>query len=125
MDRIALGFAAVAAALHLMFFLMESVFFARPAVQRRFGVATADAAAVRPWALNQGYYNLFLALAVVVGIVLAASGRVLIGQAVVITGCSVMLGAGIVLACTDVRMLRAAGIQALPPFLAILLLVAG
>lgn len=125
MQSWALGFAALAAALHLLFFLMESVLFDRPAVQRRFGVAPTEADAVRPWALNQGFYNLFLSLAVIIGIGLWLTGRIHSGQAVVLTGCMVMLGAGIVLACTDRRMRRAAAIQAVPPLLAVVLLVAG
>lgn len=125
MQSWALGFAALAAALHLLFFLMESVLFDRPAVQRRFGVAPTEADAVRPWALNQGFYNLFLSLAVIIGIGLWLTGRTHSGQAVVLTGCMVMLGAGIVLACTDRRMRRAAAIQAVPPLLAVVLLVAG
>ena len=125
MQSWALGFAALAAALHLLFFLMESVLFDRPAVQRRFGVVPSEADAVRPWALNQGFYNLFLSLAVIIGMGLWLTGRTHSGQVVVLTGCMVMLGAGVVLACTDRRMRRAPAIQAVPPLLAVVLLLAG
>ncbi|MET0317260.1 MAG: DUF1304 domain-containing protein, partial [Rhodococcus fascians] len=63
MPVIASIFAAVAAALHVVIFFMESVAWTKPAVWRRFGVASqADADVVRPMAFNQGFYNLFLAL---------------------------------------------------------------
>lgn len=125
MHSIALVFAGLAASLHILFFLLESVLFSRPAVQKRFGVAAGHADAVRPWALNQGFYNLFLALAVFVGIGLTLSASAAAGGAMIVTGCAVMLGAGIVLAVSDTRLLRAALIQGLPPLLATALLIAG
>ena len=65
--------AAAAALIHVWFFALESVLFSRPTVFRRFGLRSAeDAAIVRPMAFNQGFYNLFLALGIVVG---ARAGR--------------------------------------------------
>ena len=58
-------FAAIAAAIHVAIFVLESVLWMRPSVRRIFGVRSdADAAAIRPMAFNQGFYNLFLALGV-------------------------------------------------------------
>ncbi len=50
--------AALAAALvHVWFFALESVLFERPTVFRRFGLRSAEeAAVVRPMAFNQGFY---------------------------------------------------------------------
>lgn len=124
MTTLALVFAALAAALHVLFFVMESLLFDRPAVQKRFGVVgPAAAEAVRPWALNQGFYNLFLALGCGLGIALALAGE-RAGCAVIVVTCGVMLGAAVVLWVSDARMRRAAIIQGLPPALAIALLVA-
>jgi putative membrane protein len=113
--------AAVAAALiHLWFFALESVLFSRPTVFRRFGLRSAeDAAIVRPMAFNQGFYNLFLAAGIVGGVVLAASGQRDAGRAIVLFACACMVGAGLVLYATDRRFLTAAAIQAGPPLLAL------
>src|SRR5262245_51086358 len=59
-----MNFAAQAAAvlaglLHVAIFTMESVLFRRPQIFRRFLTMPGDVDAVRPWALNQGFYNLF------------------------------------------------------------------
>jgi len=69
------GLAATAAGLHVVFFLFESVLFRRPKIQERFRVAPSVAEAVRPWAFNQGFYNLFLALGCFAGL-LAVHGAI-------------------------------------------------
>ena len=68
MHVIAVVAALVAAAIHVWFFVLESVQFTRPTVFARFGIRSAeDAAIVRPMAFNQGFYNLFLAIGIVAG----------------------------------------------------------
>ncbi len=113
--------AGLAAALHVVFFYFESFLFNRADVQKRFFVAPAHAEAVRPWAFNQGFYNLFLAAGCVFGIIADRGGARgfdgSAGRAVVLVCCASMTGAGIVLALTDRRMLRAAAIQIIPPLL--------
>ena len=65
-------FAGIAAVIHVYIFLMESVLWSRPDVWPRFGVGSqGEADILRPMAFNQGFYNLFLAIMIVVGIVLA------------------------------------------------------
>jgi len=114
------GAALVAAALHAWFFVLESVLFERPTVFRRFGLGSPeDAAIVRPMAFNQGFYNLFLAAGIVVGLVLVGMGEVAGGRAIVLFACACMVGAGIVLVATSRRFLTAAALQAGPPLLAI------
>src|SRR5581483_823077 len=104
--------AAVAGALHVVFFLFESVLFARPKIQKRFHVEPAAAEAVRPWAFNQGFYNLFLALGLFAGLALKK-------DAYVIFPCACMVGAGLVLIATDRRMLRPGAMQLVPPAIAL------
>lgn len=114
-------FALLAALLHVAIFGMESVWFMRPAIYRRFGAATVEAAqARRLFAFNQGFYNLFLAAGVIVGLViLRAGGNVIVGETLVLFGCACMLGAGCVLLASAGRpMLRAAAMQAVFPLLA-------
>ena len=124
MPGVALVFAVVAALLHVLFFVLESVIFSRPDVYRRFGVrSAADASVLRPMALNQGFYNLFLAVGVLVGVALCASDAVgtrTAGAAVVVFGCASMTLAGVVLAVSNRPLWRSAVIQAGPPLLALL-----
>ena len=112
MPIVAEVFAGIAAALHVVFFLFESVLFGRPAILDRFHVDAAQAQAVRPWAFNQGFYNLFLAAGIVAGLAMQV-------RTLVLFPCACMVGAGLVLAVTDRRMLRSAVMQATPPLVAI------
>ncbi len=112
--------AVLAALIHISFFLLESVLFERPDVWRRFGLASAEqASVVRPMAFSQGFYNLFLALGVLAGLLLVATGNPVAGKAVVIFACAAMVGAGAVLLVTNRRFLVSAAIQAGPPLLAL------
>ena len=117
--------AIVAALIHVWFFVLESLWFERPAVWRRFGLTSeADARVVHGFAFNQGFYNVFLAVGVAIGLGLVAGGEVAAGRAVVLFACGSMAAAGLVLVGSNPRFLRAAAIQALPPLLAILGIVA-
>ena len=123
MSLLAQTFVGIAAALHVLFFVMESVVFTRPQVHRRFGLSREHAEIVRPMAFNQGFYNLFLAVGAVVGLVLVNAGEDTAGVAVASFACAVMLGASVVLVATDRRFLPAAAVQGLPPLVALLLIV--
>ena len=75
MHPIAIVAALIAMAIHAYFFLLESVWFMRPVVWSRFGLKSVEhAAIVRSFAFNQGFYNLFLAIGVLVGLSLIATG---------------------------------------------------
>lgn len=114
-------FALLAGILHVVIFCMESLWFMRPKVHKRFGAATtADAEARRLFAFNQGFYNLFLAVGVFVGLALLDfGGNATVGQTLVLFGCASMIGAGVVLYFSAGRkMLRAAIMQASLPLLA-------
>ena len=72
---IATAVAALAALLHVYIFVMESIQWTQPRVWRRFGVADQAAADVtKPMAYNQGFYNLFLAIGVAIGLALFWAG---------------------------------------------------
>ena len=112
----------VAALFHLVTFVMESVLWTRPAVWRRFGLRSqADADTIKLMALNQGFYNLFLALGAVAGIVTVGLGHRTVGVTLIAFATACMLGAGLVLAGTGGRpLLRAAVLQAGPPVVALI-----
>jgi putative membrane protein len=123
MPAIAQAFAAVAALLHVLFFVMESVLFTRPAVYGRFGLSSQrDAETVRPMAYNQGFYNLALAIGIIVGLVLVqgTGDRQAAGKGIVLFACACIVLAALVLISTGRRFLPAALVQGVPPLLALL-----
>jgi len=116
---IAIAAAAVAALIHVYFFVLESLWFMRPAVWSRFGLdSDADAKITRSFAYNQGFYNLFLAAGVAIGFVLVAIGDSTSGRAITLFACGSMAAAGVVLFVNNRAFLRAAAIQAVPPLIA-------
>ncbi len=118
MSTAAQVFVAIAGALHLAIFVMESLLISRPQVWRRFLVTSqADADTIKPWAVNQGFYNLFLGLGALGGLVFGGDR----GETIALFACACMLGAGVVLLVTDRRMARAALMQAVPPLAALVL----
>ncbi|OAK56739.1 DUF1304 domain-containing protein [Rhodococcoides kyotonense] len=118
MPILAQVFAALAAVLHVAIFVMESVVWTRPTVWKRFGVASqADADTVRPMAFNQGFYNLFLALGIVGGLIVGGSA----GHAVVIFACLSIVGAAVVLATGGRTYFRAAVTQGVTPLVALVI----
>ena len=115
--------ASLAAFVHVLFFAMESLLYSRPAVHGRFGTRSEDVAATKPWAFNQGFYNLFLAVGTFVGVVLAAGDEVTTGLALVLFGCGSMVAAALVLVIPQPQMARAAAIQGVLPALAVVLAI--
>lgn len=132
MTVLGLVLAGAAAALHVVFFVLESILFRRPAGRRLFGVrAEQSSAPLRLFAVNQGIYNLAIAIVAAVGIGLlltapAGDDLAVAGLAVTIAGCSIMVVAGAALALTaPPRLLGAALAQGLPPAAAIVALLVG
>ncbi|HYK94999.1 MAG TPA: DUF1304 domain-containing protein [Candidatus Dormibacteraeota bacterium] len=121
MALIAIAAAAIAALIHVYFFVLESLWFLRPAVWRRFGLdSDADARVTRSFAYNQGFYNLFLAAGVAIGLTLVAIGDPVSGRAITLFACGSMVAAGVVLVAHNPSFLSAAAIQAVPPAVAML-----
>lgn len=125
MNAVAQFAAVVAGLIHVMIFAMESLLFTRPAVHRRFGVRAEEVAAVRPWAFNQGFYNLFLAAGALGGLFVLWGGAESAGRAVVVFACASMLAAALVLLATNLRMASAAAVQGLAPLVALAFVVFG
>jgi putative membrane protein len=120
MHAIAVVAAVLAALVHVYIFVIESVWFMRPAVWSRFGLTSPEEArVVRSFAYNQGWYNLFLAAGVAVGLALVGTGHTDAGRAIVIFACASMSAAGIILVQHNRAFARAAAIQAGPPAVAI------
>ena len=118
---IAIVAAVLAGLIHLWFFVIESVWFSRPSIWRRFGLTSdGEARVVHSFAFNQGFYNLFLAFGVGIGLLLAASGDAVSGRAIVLFACGSMVAAGVVLVLHNGRFLRAAATQIIPALVVIL-----
>lgn len=126
---IALVVGALAALLHVYIFWMESVAWHRPAVWRRFGLASQEAAdTTKPMAYNQGFYNLFLAIGAGVGLALfgiGEEGTVLhaVGFALAAYALGSMAAAACVLISSGRKYVRAALLQGTLPLIAVVLLV--
>ncbi len=126
---IATVFAALAALLHVYIFVMESVQWSQPRIWRRFGVpdqATADA--TKPMAYNQGFYNLFLAIGAILGIVLfwaggGAAPADVAGRTLMLFTLGSMVAAALVLITTGGKYLRPALIQGTLPLIGFVLLL--
>lgn len=118
----ALVLAGVAAAIHVYIWVLESLAWNSPRARSTFGTTPEQARQTASMAFNQGYYNLFLALAIVIGIVCTIAGSPVVGATLVFVGAGSMVGAGLVLALSDRSKLRPALIQLTPPALAIIAL---
>ncbi|MFN8099530.1 MAG: DUF1304 domain-containing protein [Dermatophilaceae bacterium] len=130
MHVVAIVLTLLAALLHGYIFVLESLRFDRPATWKIFGVRGAQEAAIaRPWAFNQGFYNLFLGVGAAIGGVLNALSNAGTSQAgwgrVLSVYCTAfMLAAALVLVGSDRSKARAAATQGTLPALALLALLA-
>ncbi len=121
MPIISIVFAAIAGGIHVLFFLMESVFWMNPKVHKGFGIKTAaEAEQLKLSFFNQGFYNLFLATGIFTSIYLLFSGYFIAGKTLLLFCCASMFSASIVLLFSKPNMLRGVLIQGLSPLLAIL-----
>lgn len=121
--------AALAALLHVYIFVMESIQWTQPRVWKRFGVPDQAAAeTTRPMAYNQGFYNLFLAIGVVIGLALFWAGGPgtvadVAGRTLVLFGLGSMLAAALVLTTSGAKYLRPALIQGTLPLIGFVLML--
>ena len=115
--------AALGALVHLYIFWLESIAWRSVRARRIFGTTEEEARVTATLALNQGFYNLFLAIDVVVGIVLVAAGATGAGLTALLIGTGSMLAAAVLLLASDRTKARAALVQGLVPAVAVVLLV--
>ena len=120
MLTVALVLAALAALVHVYIFWLEALAF-DSAGRKAFGISATDAAVMKPWAYNQGFYNLFLAIGAGVGIAVEGSNRDA-GLALVVLTIGSMLAAALVLITSDRSKARGAVVQGTFPLLSLLAL---
>ena len=115
-------FFSIAAMIHISFFILESILFQKPNGYKLFKIQASDHNAVKIWAMNQGFYNLFLAIGMMIGLYFVIAGRrEAAGLLVSFSGLS-MAGAGLVLFFSARSLRRGALIQMIPPILGFLFL---
>ncbi len=115
-------FLSLAALIHLYIFVLESVRWSKPSTWRVFGVTSqADADTVRPMAFNQGFYNLFLAVGVALGILMIGTGLTAVGLGIALFAAASMVAAATVLIVSSPKLARAALIQGAAPLVGIVL----
>jgi putative membrane protein len=108
--------------IHIYIFLMESVWWGTPKINKAFNVSPEDALTLKAFAFNQGYYNLFLAIQILVGIFLWFGPGPKVGPALCAFSAASMLGAATVLLISAPHLTRAAFIQGAAPLVALILL---
>ena len=96
-----------------------------PRSRATFGTSQQEAEATKELAFNQGFYNLFLAIAVFVGIAASALGSDTVGATLVLVGAGSMLAASLVLLLSSPDKAAAAVKQGTLPALAVAALVVG
>ncbi|PVG81295.1 DUF1304 domain-containing protein [Nocardioides gansuensis] len=117
--------ACAAALLHVYIWVMESLTWTSARTRATFGTTREQAEATKELAFNQGFYNLFLAIAVALGTLMYAAGRTEAGATLVFTGAGSMVAAGVVLLTSSPSKARAALVQLVPPLLGVLALGVG
>jgi putative membrane protein len=120
-----LVFAALAALLHVYIFTMESLTWTSPRTRAAFGTTAEEAETTKLLALNQGFYNLFLAIVSGIGIAAIAMGHNAVGAALIFAGVGSMAAAAVVLLVSSPDKARAALMQGTFPLIAVVLLVLG
>ncbi|MEU7960878.1 DUF1304 domain-containing protein [Micromonospora humida] len=117
--------AGIAGLIHVYIFYLESVVWTSARARAVFGTSREEAEVTRQLAFNQGFYNLFLAVAIVVGIVAYAVGAHAVGATLVFVGAGSMIAAGLVLLVSAPSKASAALKQLVPPLLAVVALAIG
>ena len=115
--------AGLAALLHVYIFVMESLTWTSPRTRATFGLTEQQAVDTKELAFNQGFYNLFLALIALAGVVAAGVGAASVGVALMAAGTGSMLAAALLLAATSPDKRSAAVKQGAFPLVAVVLLL--
>ena len=117
-----LVFAALAAAVHVYIFVLESLQWTSARTRAVFGTTAEEAETTKLLAFNQGFYNLFLAVVTGLGVIGVVQGYTNVGAALVFAGAGSMLAAALVLIASSPAKARAAAVQGAFPALAVALL---
>ena len=112
------------ALLHVYIWVMESLTWTSARTRQR-SDHRGEALATKEFAFNQGFYNLFLAIVTIVGLVIGGFEYYSVGLALIFAGTGSMLAAAVVLLVSSPDKARAAITQGILPLIAIVLLEIG
>src|SRR5690348_16997305 len=101
---------------------MESLRWTSARTRATFGTTPETAETTKELAFNQGFYNLFLAIVTVIGVVAVLVGAEAVGVALVFAGVGSMLAAALVLLLSSPDKARAAVTQGTLPLIGVILL---
>lgn len=119
-------FIFLTALLHCLFFKLESLSFMHKRTLKIFGVRAQDAPIIKPWAYNQGFYNLFIALGLFYSLALKYNNRLVEFETLSSVLLLIIVGAGLVLLRTNPKKyFRASLIQVLPALFGFIFLKIG
>lgn len=110
MDIVALLIALI----HVYVFFLESLLWGKPRTNRLFKVTPEQAVANRDFAFNQGFYNLFLAIEILLGLGLVHFRQQLEARSLIDFGVLSVFAAGVVLLASGGGRARPALIQSVP-----------
>jgi putative membrane protein len=117
--------AGIAAIVHIFIFYLESIVWTSERARSTFGTSEEDAKTTKALAFNQGFYNVFLAISVIVGTVLFALGATVAGATLVFAGAGSMAAAALVLLISSPDNAGAALKQGVVPALGVIALAIG
>ena len=86
-------FALIAGLIHIYIFVMESLLWGTPRINKVFAMTPDQAESNRLFAFNQGFYNLFLALGAIGGAILFLANASQMGYTIMLFSSACMLGA--------------------------------
>lgn len=117
---------AIAAALiHVLIFKMESISWTSEKTLATFNMSPGQAANTKEMAFNQGFYNLFLAIEIFLGVIIYYAASHAAGLSLMFFGTGSMLAAAALLFITSPDKRLAALKQGTTPLLAIIFLALG
>jgi len=126
MVTLGLVLCSLAALVHVYIFYLESIVWTGRTARAVFGIRTVEEAeGMKLLAFNQGFYNLFLALEIALGIALVAAGSETVGVTLVFVGAGSMVAASLVLLASSASKSAAALKQGLVPLVGIAVLALG
>ena len=112
----------LAALIHVYIFYMESLAWTSDRSRALFGMSAQEAENTEEMAFNQGFYNLFLAIAVFVGVVFLSLGNQAVGASMIFVGAGSMVAAAAVLFIFSADKRSAALKQGMIPAVGVVLL---
>jgi putative membrane protein len=127
MNHFAKTMVLLVVAFHAALFVVEALLWMHPAVHEfalhRLAIRTAldlpgQALVLQAFFVNQGFYNLFLAIAGIAGLVLLGRGNAPVGYTLIVYMCLSAVGAGLALATSTTAVIGAM-LQAVPATLAL------